>query len=229
MSVTKRTILVGARLFFGLLTLGAIVAQLTVQIRLRFSLVNFFSYFTNLSNILAAVVLLTGAIALLTHREPAATTDTIRGAVVAAMAVVGIVFGALLRDVDLGSLMPWVNVVLHYIMPVVMVADWLILPPRSRLSTRQLAYWLIFPAVYLVYTLVRGARVGFYPYPFLNPAKVNGYGVVALYCVAIAVAFVIVSWLLIVLGNRIPRRALDTPHSDEVRRRPHMQLPHTAE
>jgi hypothetical protein len=66
--------------------------------------------------------------------------------------------------------LPWVNIVLHYIMPVVMVVDWLVLPPKTTLSLQQTAYWLIYPLVYLVYTLVRGAAVGFYPYPFLNPA-----------------------------------------------------------
>lgn len=46
------------------------------------------------------------------------------------MALVGIVFGALLRDVDLGDLLPWVNTVHHYIMPVVVVLDWLYQPPK---------------------------------------------------------------------------------------------------
>ncbi len=201
MSTTQRTILIVARLFFGLLTLAAIVTQLSIQIQLGFSIVNFFSYFTNLSNIFALVVLLLSAIFLIQRREATATFDLVRGASVVGMALVGIVFGVLLRDEDLGSLLPWVNIVLHYIMPVVMVLDWLYQPPKTRLTFAQTWVWLIFPALYLVYSLIRGSIVGFYPYPFFNPAKVGGYGGVALYCVAILVAFLILIWLIMLLGN----------------------------
>jgi hypothetical protein len=203
--MTKRSILIGGRLFFGLLTLAAIITQLITHIQHRFDVVNFFGYFTNLSNLFASVVFIVGAVYLLQGREPTPTEDIIRGASVAAIAVVGIVFSILLSGEDVGSLLPWVNVVLHYIMPIVVVADWLYQPPMSTLSVRQLGYWLIYPLVYIVYTLIRGAIVGFYPYPFLNPAKVGGYGGVFLYCLAIFALFLLVSWLLILLANRLRR------------------------
>jgi hypothetical protein len=34
--------------------------------------------------------------------------------------------------------------------------------------------------------MIRGPIVGWYPYPFLNPAQPGGYGAVAVYVVAIA-------------------------------------------
>jgi predicted permease len=34
-----------------------------------------------------------------------------------------------------------VNAVVHYIMPVVVVLEWLYQPPKSRLVLRQIAYW----------------------------------------------------------------------------------------
>jgi hypothetical protein len=201
--MTKRYVLIGGRLFFGLLTLAAIITQLVSHIQHHFDVVNFFSYFTNLSNIFASVVFIIGAVYLLRRREPTPTEGIIRGAAVAAMAVVGIVFSILLSGEDLGSLLPWVNAVVHYIMPVVVVADWLYQPPKSTLNVRKIGYWLIYPLIYVVYTLFRGAISSFYPYPFLNPAKVGGYGVVFLYCIAIFILFLIVSWLLILLGNRL--------------------------
>ena len=205
MSSTQRTVLLIARLFFGLLTLAAIVTQLTIQIQSGFNVVNFFSYFTNLSNIIAAIVLLFGAFFLFQHRESTVMYDLIRGAATVYMAIVGIVFSILLRNEDLGSLLPWINTVLHYIMPVVVLLDWLYLPPSTKLFASQSWVWLIFPILYLVYTLIRGAIVGFYPYPFLNPAKAGGYGGVALYSLAIVVAFLLVSWLIMLLGNRLQR------------------------
>jgi hypothetical protein len=58
---------------------------------------------------------------------------------------------------------------------------------------------MLYPPIYLVYTLTRGAIVNWYRYPFLNPAKVGGDGVVALYCVGIFLAFLVVV-ALIALG-----------------------------
>ena len=214
MSATQRTVLLIARLFFGLLGLAAVGTQLVIQIQAGYSVVNFFSYFTNLSNIIAFVVLLFGAFFLLQRRESTPTFELIRGATTVYMAVVGIVFSILLRNEDLGSLLPWVNTVLHYIMPVVVVVDWLYVPPKSHLAASQTWLWLIFPLLYLFYTLIRGAIVGFYPYPFLNPAKVGGYGGVALYCVAILIAFLIVSWLVMLIGNRLRQRTSTYMSSD---------------
>ncbi|HLL79971.1 MAG TPA: Pr6Pr family membrane protein [Ktedonobacteraceae bacterium] len=205
MGAGQRTFLIVARLFFGLLTLAAIISQLAIQIQNGYSLVNFFSYFTNLSNILAAIVLLIGGYNLFQRRQPTLATDLVRGTAAVSMAVVGIVFSILLRNEDVGSLLPWVNAVLHYIMPVVMVLDWLYQPPKSRFVLGQTWYLLIFPFIYIVYTLIRGAIVGFYPYPFLNPAKVGGYGGVALYCLAILVLFILLSWLFMFLGNSLKR------------------------
>ncbi len=117
------------------------------------------------------------------------------------MTVVGTVFYGLLRGADLGSLLPWVDFVLHILMPCVLLVDWFLWPPRFPL--RASALWLcqIFPALYLAYVLIRGAVVDWYPYPFLNPARVGGYGGVALYSLGIAALFVVGGWLLFKLGN----------------------------
>ncbi|MCY1375108.1 hypothetical protein D9M69_624970 [compost metagenome] len=123
------------------------------------------------------------------------------------MVVVGIVFSLLLRDVDLGALRPWINTLLHHVMPCVVLLDWLLQPPRRRLGGRQLLWTLVFPMAYLVYTLVRGSRTGWYPYPFLNPANVGGYGGVAVYAAGIALTFGLAGWGLLALGNRLGRRA----------------------
>ena len=188
-----------ARLFFALLTLAAIGQQLVLHIAASFSVVNFFSYFTNLSNLLAALVLLLSVFGR--TAVSAATRDKFRYASSVNMAVVGLVFAALLRNVDLGALLPWVNFVLHYIMPVAIVLDWLVQPPVAKLQTRHLAMAFVFPALYLGYAVLRGAFVGWYPYPFLNPANVGGYGGVAIYAVGITLTFLIAAWALLVIGN----------------------------
>ena len=122
------------RLILGLLTLVAIASQLVIHVRMGANVVNFFSYFTNLSNLLAAGML------LLTAGTRAASAWIDRGRAISAMnmAVVGIVFTLLLRSEDLGALQPWVNFVLHDFMPCVVVLDWLLDPPSTRLGVREL-------------------------------------------------------------------------------------------
>ena len=189
------------RLLFGLLALVAIGWQLAIQIRYGFSALNFFSFFTNLSNLFAAVVLLAGAAQLLLPKRWSFPSAQVRFISVVNMTVVGVVFSVLLQDVDLGSLQPWINFVLHYAMPLAVALDWLLQPPHQRLGARHLVLTLVFPALYLSYVLFRGAVAGWYPYPFLNPANVGGYGGVALYSLAIASTFLLSGWALLTAGN----------------------------
>jgi hypothetical protein len=197
MDVTRRPLLTAVRLVLALLTFAAIGTQFAIQVRLGLSVVNFFSYFTNLSNLFAAIILGFGAFQLAAQRAPSASHDLLRTVAALNMAVVGIVFTALLRDVDLGGLLPWVNTVLHDIMPVAVVLEWFLYPPRTRLGARQLLLCQAFPLLYLAYVLLRGAITGWYPYPFLNPAVAGGYSNVSLYALGIAAVFFLVGWLLL--------------------------------
>ena len=197
------------RLFFGLLALSAIGWQLGIHVRLGFSILNFFSFFTNLSNLFAAAVLLLGAIGFFVNPQRWYASTRVRYISTANMTIVGIVFAVLLRDVDLGSLLPWINFVLHYIMPCVVVLDWLIAPPERRLRSADLMSALIFPVLYLLYVVLRGHSVDWYPYPFLNPATVGGYGIVALYSLGIALTFLAAGAALLFLGNHLVKSRRD--------------------
>lgn len=60
-----------------------------------------------------------------------------------------------------------------------------------------------------MYSLIRGAIVAWYPYWFIDPIKVpGGWGGVALYSVAIMVGFLVVSGLLLFLGNKLKRNVI---------------------
>ena len=195
------SILTILRTALATLALTAIGRQLMLHIAGSYSVLNFFSYFTNLSNLLAATVLL--LCAFTTSSSNQRSIGLARYVSVVNMSVVGLVFAVLLRDVDLGSLLPWVNLVLHYVMPVGVVLDWLVNPPALKLRSNSLFLALIFPAIYLAYVVLRGAATGWYPYPFLNPANVAGYGGVAMYSLGITSTFFLASWLLLAVGNHL--------------------------
>jgi hypothetical protein len=196
----KAHILSVARVMLALLALTAMGRQLSLHLGASYSALNFFSYFTNLSNLFAAVALLLSVIA---GRRKFGTL--IRYVSAANMAVVGLVFAVLLRNADLGALLPWVNAVLHYVMPVAVVLDWLVEPPAARVESKIVLLALAFPTAYLAYIIVRGADSGWYPDPFLNPTHVGGYGGVAAYAVGIAATFVLAAWSLRAVGNRLAR------------------------
>ncbi len=200
--MTTRRLFAAIRFLFGALTLVAVGTQFGIHLNHGFSVLNFFSYFTNLSNIFAAVVLIVESVLTWRGKELGPWWQILRCISVVCMALVGIVYVSLLRDVDLGALLPWINSWLHYIMPVVLVADWLIQPPRRSIPLSGLGVAVLFPLVYLAYSLTRGAVIDWYAYPFLNPVN-GGYGTVVVTCVVIAVAFLIASAVLIMLGNKL--------------------------
>jgi hypothetical protein len=162
------------------------------------STTNYFSYFTILSNLFAAGILLAGAL-----RGPgpqSRTFDLLRGAAAMYMLTTGIVFAVLLSGQKVST--PWVNAIVHQIMPLVVVLDWAIDPPRTRLALRSTLLWLSFPLVYIAYTLIRGAVVDWYPYFFVNPNHSGGYLAVAGGCLAIGVGMIGLILLITWAGNR---------------------------
>jgi hypothetical protein len=147
---------------------------------------NYFSYFTIESNIIAFMTLgIAGWFAW--KGESPRWLELLRGAATVYMTITGITYSLLLSDIDVNTPIPWINVVLHYTVPTIIVIDWLVDLPKTRIPIETSLLWLAFPLLYLVYSLVRGPIVGWYPYPFLDP-RAGGYGTVAVMSVAIAVA-----------------------------------------
>jgi hypothetical protein len=197
------------RIGFGLLDLAAIGYMILVLIdEGAFNPLNFFTFFTILSNLLAAGVFIEGGRRQLANGAP--VPDLWRGAAVVYMTVTYLVFAVLLRDLqeELQTHVGWVDSVLHRVMPIAVMADWLIDPPHAPISFRRALVWLGFPLVWTAFTMIRGAIDGRYPYPFLDPAN-GGYGTVALYVVAILILFLAVTWAVAAAGTALRGRRRD--------------------
>lgn len=147
---------------------------------------DYFSYFTELSNLIAAGVFLYGTLFRPYPRSP--TVELLRGAAVVYILTTGIVYAVLLSGHI--PVYPWVNTVLHRVIPIAVTLDWLIDPPHVRLRLRDTLVWLTFPVLYVAYTLVRGAIVDWYPYFFVDPHRHGGYMLVAADCAAITIGIV---------------------------------------
>jgi hypothetical protein len=197
-----------ARLGFATLAVVAITYQFA---SLRhglptFKAGNFFSFFTIQTNVFAIAMLV--LVVIVQPPERTILFDVIRGAVTLYIAITGVVFAVLLAGLQesLDTHIAWVDFTVHKLIPIVLVADWLLDPPRHRLSFRTGASWLVYPLGYLVYTLIRGANVGWYPYPFLDVSQ-HGYGRVLLNCVVMLIGIVAAVAGFIVIGNRRVRTA----------------------
>lgn len=198
------------RLLFGVVIIFAVGYQLWVNYDNGNSkVVNYFSFFTIQSNVIAAAVLLTGASGVAFVVRPTFSWDIVRGADAIYMTLTFIVYGLLLTGEDLQVAEPWVNNTLHRIVPIVMIIDFLIRPLYHRITFRQALIWTIFPIAWLVYTIIRGIAIDWYPYPFLNPDKSGGWPGVAAICVAIMIGFLIATWFMTAIGQRLSVRLAD--------------------
>jgi hypothetical protein len=155
---------------------------------------NFFGFFTMQSNILTAAVLLVTAIVTLAGRAQSPGLVLARACATTYIAIVGVVYNTLLAGLEGGVSLEWANWVLHVAFPIYAVLDWVLFGDRPALPLKGVWVVLLYPAVWIIVVLVRGATDGWVPYPFLDPAM--GYPTVALYCASIFVATVVIGTLV---------------------------------
>lgn len=147
---------------------------------------NFFGYFTIQGNIIAAVAFALSAIFIFGKRAQPGWLSYLRALATVIMAIVGIVYNTLLAEAGLDGAfnVPWSNDILHIWIPLYAVADWVLFGDRIKLPFARLWVMLIYPVIWLVVVLIRGASDGWVPYPFLDPA--SGYDSVAVYSLIIS-------------------------------------------
>ncbi|GAA2008883.1 Pr6Pr family membrane protein [Nakamurella flavida] len=190
----RRRVTVVAKVLFALLGFSALVTEVaTLVARNRFVPGDFFSYFTVESNALAVASLLVSGFALAQGRSSHGL-DLFRGAVTFCMTTTLLIFIVLLSGYPASTLtaVPWDNTVLHYLMPIAVIADWLFASRVGAIPLRRALLWLLLPLLYLVYSLIRGPIVDWYPYPFMDPS-VRGYSGVAITSVVLAVVLALVA------------------------------------
>jgi len=141
---------------------------------------NTFTFFTIQSNLIVGV---TTALLALKPSRSGIVFATARLTGVVAITVTGIVYHVALGNLlDLQGWDQLGNQLVHTVVPVLAVAGWLMFGPRELTSARAVRWSLVFPVCWLAFTLIRGAMVNWYPYPFIDVTKI-GYGGAILNCV----------------------------------------------
>lgn len=144
-------------------------------------------YFTIESNVIVLGYFLGALYWMLRRHTTDAAAPQLRGAAVLYITITGLVahfdlnhgvspLPGLVDGPD--RLLNWSNFLLHYVTPVLIMLDWLVLGPRNASRWRSIPLWLCFPIGYAAVVLVRGALFSNfpnpYPYPFLDPTT-HGY------------------------------------------------------
>ncbi|WP_107826297.1 Pr6Pr family membrane protein [Mucilaginibacter yixingensis] len=170
------------------------------------AIIQIFSFFTIQTNLLVAVCLTGLSVLPKTSWGKFFYRPSVLTAIAVYISIVGLVYAVVLRNTwQPQGLFKTTDFLLHTISPLLYVVFWLVFVSAGSVKWQAMLRWAIFPLAYLVYALVRGAVIGWYPYPFLDVAKL-GYERVAVNSLVILVVFLIFSALFI--GGSCLRRRI---------------------
>ena len=187
--------------------LGALVLVMQVTLNLGFRGVGLGAvlwalagFFTILTNAMMAATMLTIAA---TGRRLSFGWMTM---VTQSMIVVGLIYHLLLAHLfNFSGLRWWTDQAFHTILPAFMLWFWLMETTRHDPRGGQPLWWLLWPAGYAVYAMIRGAVTGWNPYPFLDIGQL-GLGAVAVNMAGLVAGFAVLGYGLNAIGKRMPLR-----------------------
>jgi hypothetical protein len=164
---------------------------------------NLFCFFTIDSNLLVGV---TSLLLALNLSHPSALFRVLRLDGVVGIIVTGVVFQVALANLHhlTGSALV-ADTLLHKVSPILCVLGWLVFGPRGTLTAKIAGWSLVFPLAWLATTLIRGAIINYYPYPFVD-AGTLGYGRVSLNCVLVGVLFTALAFGALGLDRALAKR-----------------------
>lgn len=140
----------------------------------------YFSFLTIQASLLAVVTLMVAGWFAWTGRSETRVLNIVRLSVLTFAVVIALVYNLLLRGMaddpaDGGYVWPVLpNEILHVWAAIFMLVDWILSSRRINLRIRTIFWVLLFPLVWLAYSIVRGLIVDWWPYWFINPNEPGG-------------------------------------------------------
>lgn len=171
--------------------------------------INFFSYFTVLSNLIVAICLTAGLASPSSAVGRFFLRNSTRTAVAVYITVVGLVYTLALRSIwNPSGLALIADRTLHDVVPLLYLVYWLFLVGKSGLNWSGPVWWLIYPVAYITYSIMRGAIMGWYPYPFADVSQL-GYPTALGNSALVIAAFFAIGMLFVSIGKVMSRTADD--------------------
>jgi hypothetical protein len=212
-----------ALIWLRLATAGAILFAITWQVEDRivnnvFHPQEYFSYFTIITSLFTAAVLIGSGVGLLRGNLSSNNSlDSLRWlklrlTVTAAYVIVAVVYNLLLRNQppaaeDGNYQWPTApNEILHVYAPIIVLLDFILSDSLERLRWSEVLGVLIYPIVWLVLTVIRGSIFGWWPYWFLDPTDKGGIPQMLMYTAIITAFFAIVGYGLLAVQRSLAGR-----------------------
>ena len=171
--------------------------------------VRFFSYFTVATNIIVAITATAIAFFPLTRFGALLSRPTVQAAVASYISIVGIVYSLFLRSVwDPQGWQAAADHLLHDAIPILFVAYWLLFAPKSGIALLDPVKWLVYPIVYIAYSLIRGGIVSWYPYWFVDVTQL-GYSVALRNTAFVVIAFLLIGMIFVAIA-KVTTRSVNT-------------------
>ena len=171
-------------------------------------LINFFSFFTVLTNTLAAVVLSYALVKRPSAAQRFFLAPAVSSGIAVSIVVVGVAYNLLLRHLWQPEGFQFIaDELLHDVMPVLFALYWWRCVPKGQLRLTHIGLWVIYPLVYFGYALLRGDLLGQYQYPFIDVSTL-GYPQVFVNAGGILTGFVLIALLVVGMDKslRAPSR-----------------------
>lgn len=165
----------------------------------------FFIFFTILTNLLVAICLTSIIFFPASGIARFFSGPSNQAAIVVYIFIVGLIYNIILRQ--LWEPEGWQRVtdeLLHVIVPVLFTVYWLLFVVKGSLTWKHPFSWLLYPAVYLVYALSRGAIEGYYAYPFIDIPK-SGYIRVTINATGILILFLVTGFMVVAIDKWLSR------------------------
>lgn len=164
-------------------------------------LVIYLGYFTILTNLIVCATVTAPLLAPRSALGRYFSRPDVMAAVTTSIVFVGISYHLLLRNVwNPQGLHLVANDLLHYVTPIAVLICWWLAAPKAALRWAQPFWWGLYPTLYLVYALIRGAIINSYPYGFIDAGKL-GYQRTFINGIGLLIAFLAVGWVLLALSR----------------------------
>jgi len=169
------------------------------------TIVAYFSFYTILTNLFLVLIYLsdlTKAPRLGWFREQT-TRTMMAGVIVLVMMFYHVMLSGLWSPEGWHKV---ADVLLHYVTPVFYVLWWWIFSEHGGVRMRDIPIMLLPSLVYVIYTLLRGAMIGTYPYPIFEVGRL-GYPQVLLNTVLVGIGLVVLLALFVLADRYLARAA----------------------
>lgn len=132
------------------------------------STIQFFSYFTILTNLLVTVYCTKQLFKTKEDNSLFNRPETLT-ALTAFILIVGIVYHIALKPIwNPEGLTMILSEIHHTVVPLGAFVLWILSSKEHFVELKPLLKWLLYPIAYIIFVLIRGHFSNFYPYPFLD-------------------------------------------------------------